>query len=687
MCESGVHKNRQSGEPEQRSGSGGFGLRITWVRVIAQVVFFGLFCFFVVVNSFGMEWFEKRGWPVNLFFNLDPLIAFCSSLSSGQLFGPLAWSLVTVVGTLVLGRVFCSWVCPYGALHHFVGWAFGPRSAKARIAANRYRSMQRVKYWILAFMVVVAAGNLPLNWVRQSRGSAWAIGAVVVGLVVVVSGVLLFRRRRRDQGGRGRGGWWLMLIVPAVYVLGLGLLSVDTERVSSLQIGLLDPFCLLHRSITTAVLPLIDWPMEKLYSTEPLYGGSFLIGVILLVLVGLNVLIPRFFCRVLCPLGAMLGLLSRFAFWRIERSESRCTSCQVCVKNCEGACEPDKRLRLSECVVCFNCVDSCGEGALSFAGPLRGGSGAEATEQGGGALVGAAVSRREVILSGLSGVLALPLARLSGASSRGWHARVIRPPGSLPEEQFLQTCLKCGQCMRVCPTNVLQGAGLEAGVEGLWTPVLNNKIGRGCMPNCTACGGVCPTAAIRPITIERKRGLGRYAEAGPIRLGTAFVDRGRCLPWAMDQPCSVCEEVCPVSPKAIFLRSAEEVLRLGVMAVSSATASTLTSAAQQWQDNVYATGDHICEIVGGAGTGQRRMIKSNGSDTLSIGAEEVFEPALDDTSRFVIKVQVSRPHVAPELCIGCGICEHECPVSGLRAIRVTAENETRSKERSLLLRR
>ncbi len=109
--------------------------------------------------------------------------------------------------------------------------------------------------------------------------------------------------------------------------------------------------------------------------------------------------------------------------------------------------------------------------------------------------------------------------------------------------------------MRVCPTNVIQPAGIEGGLENLWTPVLNNRIGSsGCQLNCVACGQVCPTSAIRPITLAEKRGINEFAEAGPIKLGTAFVDRNRCLPWAMDKPCIVCEENCPVSPKAIFTR-------------------------------------------------------------------------------------------------------------------------------------
>jgi ferredoxin len=153
---------------------------------------------------------------------------------------------------------------------------------------------------------------------------------------------------------------------------------------------------------------------------------------------------------------------------------------------------------------------------------------------------------------------------VGGLAGAGRDAGLIRPPGALDEERFLARCIRCGQCMRICPGNIIQPALLEAGVQGLWTPAVNYRIGRsGCQPNCIACGQVCPTAAIRPLSLDEKQGTGDFAAQGPIRMGTAFVDRGRCLPWAMDRPCLVCHELCPVSPKAIFTRTSFETIRDG----------------------------------------------------------------------------------------------------------------------------
>ena len=141
---------------------------------------------------------------------------------------------------------------------------------------------------------------------------------------------------------------------------------------------------------------------------------------------------------------------------------------------------------------------------------------------------------------------------------------------------------------------------------------MNFKVGH-CQLKCNLCSVVCPTGAIREISVAEKMGLGNYKEQGPISLGTAFFDKGRCLPHAMEIPCVVCEEVCPVTPKAIQT--------------------------------------DLVEIKDSAG-------------------------------KIVI---LNKPFMVPELCIGCGICENECPVQDQPAVYVTAVGESRSHDRRLLL--
>ncbi len=552
-------------------------LRITTVRIVSQAVFFSLFIFLLWVT-----WFSRLGgYPVSLFLEVDPLVGLATALSTHTIYRRLWMLLLVLVPTLLLGRVFCNWMCPYGTLHQFFGWIFNVHNNKQNMNRNRYRSAFRIKYIILAVFIVLAAFG-------------------------------------------------------------------------TLQIGLLDPICLMVRTVTVAFAPAADLAANNLagwmeqhggngqalswLSSAPgapdqrIFNGAWFVGLMIIGLVGMNLVIPRFFCRALCPLGATLGLFSRFSLWRIDRDLTKCTDCDLCLKHCEGASDPQAALRKSECFVCFNCIDDCPEDALSFklapvpvkdriVGSIKQGTatlfGKKVISQRPETEVkGPGLPRRRWVFATILGVLAYPFLRLSAAvNDRGFNEKAIRPPGSVEEGEFLERCIKCDQCINVCPTNVLQPSGFsQGGLEGLWTPVMNFSVGF-CQYNCTLCSEVCPTGAIQKTTLERKLGVGEHADAGPIKVGTAFYHRGRCLPWAMETPCVVCEEVCPVSPKAI-------------------------------------------------GTYDEEFTRWDGTT-----------------------VVLNKPYIRPELCIGCGICEHECPVIDDAAVYVTAVGETRSEDRSLLLKR
>jgi len=193
---------------------------------------------------------------------------------------------------------------------------------------------------------------------------------------------------------------------------------------------------------------------------------------------------------------------------------------------------------------------------------------------------------------------------------------------------------------------------------------------------------MCPTSAIRPITLAEKHGLGDFAEIGPIKIGTAFFDRNRCLPWAMDKPCIVCEENCPVSPKAIYTQECFNTVRDGILTVKK-VADNIIEVEQTIVQGNFASGDFYCAIEGE----ERRKITANTENSLEISPDGQFVkmPAIGD--KIKVQVRLQQPFVDIEKCIGCGVCEHECPVSGKKAIRVYAEGETRSTDRKLLLKR
>jgi polyferredoxin/formate hydrogenlyase subunit 6/NADH:ubiquinone oxidoreductase subunit I len=580
-------------------------MRIVTVRRLSQVLFFAAFIWFCIALTQGTEWWQLRGWPVNLFLQLDPLVAIGTVLSTHKLYAPLLWALLTVILTIIFGRFFCGWVCPFGSLHQFIGYLGSRKKSVAeRIQLNRFRKAQCTKYFLLIFFLVSAA--LPV------------------------------------------AGW------------------------ASLQSGLLDPICLITRSVNLTLLPIVDSITGTISATSRFYEGAYLVLAVFFVLIFLNLLIPRFYCRFICPLGALFAILSRFAIWRIGKNTSECSNCKLCEQACEGGCEPASEIRISECVLCFNCLDSCKDNVISY----------QAVPSLGGELTNPDISRRGFILSFTSGVFAVPAVRLAGKLSGNWPHKLIRPPGALSEPEFLKQCIKCGQCMRICPTNVLQPAGIEMGLEALWTPVLNNRIGTsGCQLNCTSCGYICPTSAIRPITLSEKLGLGDFAEIGPIRLGTAFVDRSRCLPWAMDKPCIVCEENCPVSPKAIYTQEVFNTVRNGTLTVKKVSGNIIETVEKTMVADKFATGDYYCAVEGG----KRAKITANTVNSLKILSNGQFGKNLVQGVKIEVQVRLQRPCVDIEKCIGCGVCEHECPVSGKRAIRVSAEGESRSADRRILL--
>ena len=502
-------------------------MRSTTIRRITQVFFLLLLLWFTLVNTLGEAWWQLRGWPVNWLLQLDPLAALATLLSTRTVYRGLLWALLTVALTLAFGRVFCGWICPLGTLQQACGYlAHRKLKTAERLKLSRYHPAQKVKYYLLAVVLGMAA---------------W-------GLLGPQSG-------------------------------------------ASVQTGLLDPISLVHRTMNLVLLPLAG----GVHAVGPVaargFDGAWLIGLVFAVILGLTLMVPRFYCRFICPLGALLGLLSRWSIWRIGQHAEHCTACLSCGKDCEGACAPEGKIRVPECLMCMNCFHGCRDDLIGY----------KAAPSQAGEILSPDVSRRGFLLALGAGAVAVPVARLDRALGVNWNAQLLRPPGALAEEDFLARCIKCGQCMKVCPTNIIQPALGQAGLEGLWTPVLNYRIGSsGCELNCVACGHLCPTAAIRPLNIEEKRGLGVHAAQGPVRIGLAFIDRNRCLPWAYDKPCIVCQEVCPVSPKAIQVRE-------------------------------------------------------------------------------------MKPHIDAELCIGCGVCEHECPVSGLKAVRVTAENESRHPDRIMTL--
>ena len=440
-------------------------------RLISQGVFLCLFLFlFIETESKGTD---SLTYPARLFLDFDPLLLFTTVLSGHALAKGLLLSLGVLGLTAVLGRVFCGWVCPLGTLNSL---AAGLRKWPARPSV---RGWFQVKYYVLAFL----------------------LGSSLFGMQLV---------------------------------------------------GFFDPLCVLVRSLTLGVYPAFNYaanaamdaavsanihaltlPTEFIYNLlkksvlafqQPYFFQGTLVSAIFLLILAANLLERRFWCRYLCPLGALLGLVGRWAPLKRKVVAQDCNHCGLCERNCQGA---------SECMACMNCTSACPKQAISW-GLQSGGSAVEA-------------GRRNFLRAGLSGAAAVAMSRATPAFKDTRPHPMLRPPGARPEAEFLSKCVRCGECMKVCTTNGLQPVGLELGLEGLWTPKLVPQQGY-CEFNCTLCGQVCPTQAILRLTLEEKQ---------KVKIGTAMFDHNRCLPWAHATPCIVCEEMCPVPDKAIWYETVQ----------------------------------------------------------------------------------------------------------------------------------
>ncbi|MBX3183298.1 MAG: 4Fe-4S binding protein [Polyangiaceae bacterium] len=475
---------------------------LVWVRRVSQVGFFALFLYLLFQTAFRGTFSAEAGEPVRLpypveaFLSADPFVAAMTFLSTHTVYRGMAWALVVLALTLVFGRVFCGWICPFGTMHHFFSWIFPSRYVKGskRVNANTTKWWQSGKYYLMiAFLAAAAAGS--------------AIGGLLDPICVAVRTI-------------GLG------VIPALQYLGLYSSSVVAEsNVRPLQMA---------SDSTQDFLAQTVWTSQQAY-----FHQTWFIVFTLVAILFMNRFIPRFWCRALCPLGAFLGVFSRFALFGMEKDHSKCTDCNLCLVDCQGADSPQGGVkhRQDECHMCLNCETACPEDVIKFRFlPNRKGT-----------IQKPSLERRTALASAAAGAVTIPAMRIANWPDRAYSEKVIRPPGSVDEREFLERCIRCAECMKVCPNNALHPAFFEAGLEGLWTPILIPRIGY-CEFSCVLCGQVCPTGAIQKIDEKQKMGIGQK----PITLGTAMYDQGRCLPWAMATPCIVCEEFCPTSPKAIW---------------------------------------------------------------------------------------------------------------------------------------
>ena len=427
-----------------------------------------IFLFFFIYLLFQARFPYQGKIPSELFLRFDPLAQLLASLSSREFTSWFWMGLITLGLTIIFGRVFCGWLCPMGTTIEFTEKLLPKRKPLPKPASF---SLKWFKYFLL-FLVIFSALA-------------------------------------------GRNFWYLLDPIPLVhriYILVFYPLLVYLGK-SGLELG--EPLLEKLGLERLAYLQLTPAYFNQVFLTAGIFAGIIL----------LSLWMPRFFCQNLCPLGALLGIFSRFSLLGKNVSSS-CIDCGLCLRSCPVWAIEEKSWqdKEAECIKCFICQDRCPTSAIAYGFFKKGFQRS----------YGVNLSRRSFLGASLLGLGAGFLARGS-SSAQSKLNEIIRPPGAIPEQEFLARCTRCGKCIKICPTRVIQAQGLEQGLEGFSAPRMIMRIA-GCDQECTLCGEICPTDALRALELEEKK----YA-----KLGSAEINQQRCLVWAWGQVCLICDEICP----------------------------------------------------------------------------------------------------------------------------------------------
>ena len=448
------------------------------MRRIVQLILLALFVYLIAST----KWPPSNFALVDAFLAIDPLLSIQAAIASRTWVPVLGYGLVLLGLTLLLGRFFCGWMCPMGTCLEFGDdLVFGKKPRRLR--KNHERVLRNLKYGILIVILVAAVFGQglaflfdPISWI--TRIFAYGIWPI---LETFYATLLIFGRPLFEAFG------W---------------------------------YGLARELPPTSVMPTLGL-VSLIFFAFLIWLGRYQ---------------RRFWCRSICPLGAMLAIPARFSLFH-RKVGSACDNDGKCARTCETGAIDKGRFRKydpGECIQCGRCVSDCHLNVTSFAPTWSFEQRTPSTDLG----------RRQVVGALTVGTVGAVL-MTNHAGRKVLGDNTLRPPGALIEDDFLATCVRCGQCIKACPTHCLQPAMLQSGLTGIMTPVAQMRIGP-CDNNCNACGTVCPTDAIRELNLDEKP----YA-----KIGNAIITPGRCVVWEQSRKCLVCDEHCPYG--AIYWREVD----------------------------------------------------------------------------------------------------------------------------------
>lgn len=393
--------------------------------------------------------------------------------------------ILVLILTLVFGRVYCSSICPLGFLQDVVNYISGKIKKKKR--RFLFKKEQRILRWsFFSFPVILFL-----------FGSSFGISMLDPYSIY----------------GRVAGNYFRPIFIIGNNTAASILESFKLYWVFPFEIHAFNPLPFL---ITTLILGLVVY---------------------------LSYTNGRLYCNTVCPVGTLLGFISRFSFFRIDIEKDDCLSCGICAKDCKANCinSDEMSVDMSRCVACFNCVQSCPTEGIKykFVNPFEIKSSSSVDESKRNFLV--ATGLYFTSLSAVLGQVKKKIVAKKESTKPVFRENAISPPGSISIDRFNSKCTACHLCVSACPTQVLQPSFLEYGFLGMLQPRLDNSAGF-CNFECKICGEVCPTGAILPLKLEEKK---------LVQLGKAKFVKENCIVETEKTDCGACSEHCPT--KAVHM--------------------------------------------------------------------------------------------------------------------------------------
>jgi ferredoxin len=384
--------------------------------------------------------------------------------------------ILIIVLTLLFGRIYCSSICPLGTLQDII--SFIVKKLTKRKAYKQNVDFVRTKYSILILVILL----------------------------------FLFGN-----------------------ILGISLLD-PYSNFGRIITHLVRPIAIFANNFTSSILEsfnnysLFPFEIKTISLVSFCFTFIFSIGIISLVYFK-----GRLFCNTLCPVGTILGITSKFSFIKISIDKMHCTSCKSCTRVCKAGCidKEEKNIDFSRCVSCYNCFSVCPSGGISFKSQFQKDSVSSKFSTSRRKLL-----TRTLLISVLISEFVLSQSKVSPKKASKIavpQKNHVTPPGSDNLEIFNSKCTACHLCIAACPTQVLQPAFLEYGLSGFLQPKMDYQTSF-CNYDCKICSDICPTGAIKTISLDRKK---------TVQIGIAKFIKENCIVETEKTECGACSEHCP----------------------------------------------------------------------------------------------------------------------------------------------